>query len=316
MKLFVKVAGIRQFRALKWLLPKQNAAVLENIRILQQDDNYSDYTNNIESNRALNDQRKALFFDDRDLSKIMKGIYFGSDTCEHLLPYIRHVIEVMKHCQHYKLHFVFVFPPISSSYSKHAHDLLLLFNEHKAEVVVNDFGMLTAAIKHKQIKVSLGRLMNRVQRNAFVDYLHPSELTAKQLETQQHASMQLELAIPTVRRYFKGLNIGRFGIENMPYNAAFTHEAPRMNIDVYYPYIYLSSSRACDTAGIANQSFAHSPQAECARHCEKVSIDFSDGEMFDMIHRNNAFYRIKTAIDIPHAIVKQARNRLVYEIWL
>jgi len=316
MKLFLKVSSIRQFRALKSLLPNRNAEVLESIRALRDDDNYSDYQTNIETNRELSSRSKELFYDERELAQVVKGIYFGSDTCEHLLPYFRHVTEVMEHCQRYKLHFVFVFPPISATYSKHAHELLSFLDGHKAEVVINDYGMLASASSYKQLKVSLGRLLNRVQRNAFVDNLHPNELTAEQLENQRQANHQLELAIPEVRSYLKSLNVGRFSIENMQYDASFLDEAPRMNVDVYYPYLYLSSSRACDTAGVVDNAYAHFPQKECARHCEKVSIDFDEGWIFGIIHRNNAFYRIEKSIKITETIFKKSRNRLIYEIWL
>lgn len=144
MKLFLKVAGIRQFRAIKTLLPHRNAEVLETLRTMR-DDYPQDYQINLETNRELNARRKELFYDERDLAKVVKGIYFGSDSCEHLRPYFRHVTEVLEHCQRYKLHFVFVFPPISDTYRKHANDMLDFLNRVKAEVVVNDYGMLAKA---------------------------------------------------------------------------------------------------------------------------------------------------------------------------
>jgi len=316
MKLFLKISGIRQFHALKSLLPNHNAEVQKIIRALHEDDNYVDYQPNLETNRELSARRKELFFDERELAQVVKGVYFGSDTCEHLLPYFRHVTEVMEHCQRYKLHFVFVFPPISSTYSKHADEMLSFLDGHQAEVVINDYGMLAAASAYNQLKVSLGRLLNRVQRNAFVDNLRPTEVTAEQWENQRQANSQLELAIPEVRSYFKSLNVGRFAIENMQYDDSFFNDAPRMNVDVYYPYIYLSSSRACDTAGVVDHIYAHFPQKECARHCERVSIDFDEGWIFGMIHRNNAFYRVEKKIKIAESIYKKARNRLIYEIWI
>jgi len=141
-------------------------------------------------------------------------------------------------------------------------------------------------------------------------------MTAAQLENQKQASSQLELAIPEVRSYLKSLNVGRFSIENMHYDTSFLDEVPRMNVDVYYPYIYLSCARACDTAGVVDNSYAHNPQKECSRHCEKVAIDFDEGWIFGLTHWNNAFYRVEKSIRIPKAIYKKARNRLIYEIWL
>jgi len=316
MKLFLKVSGIRQFRALKSLLPHRNAEVVKVLRMLHDDANHQDYQINIDTNRELNIRKEELFYDERELAKMVKGIYFGSDSCEHLLPYFRHVSEVMEHCQRFKLHFVFVFPPISITYSKHADELLAFLDQHKAEVVVNDYGMLAAATSYKQLKVTLGRLFNCVQRNAFVDQLRPTEVSDTQLKTQRQVCNQLELAIPEVRSYLKSLNVGRISLENMPYETDFIDQAPRMNVDVYYPYIYLSSSRACDTAGVVHNSYANSPQAECSRYCEKVSVDFDEGWIFGMIHRNNAFYRVEKSIQIDASIYKKARNRLVYEIWL
>ena len=313
MKLYLKLNTIGLFRALENLLPKANSEVGEILRKLRDDDNYPDYQVNLESNQELMRQRESLFYEDAELPRLVSGLYFGSDTCEHLLPYPRHLAEVMAHCEKSKLHFVLVLPPLTPRYARHVEDSLAQLDQCNGEVVVNDFGALAIAARYKHLKITLGRLLNKVQRNAFIDRITPEDPSPQQWDNQQDALRQLEFAGADVRQFYKSLGIGRFGVDNGDYDFSFLSNSPRMNLDIYYPYRYLSSARACDSAGAIDQQRSFFPSEDCPRYCEKVAVSFPEGRWLGLLQRNNAFYKIDKHLDLPAAVTLNKRNRLIYE---
>jgi hypothetical protein len=313
MKLFVKCSSIQLFRGLDDLLPRGVSGIRESLRGLKHDAAFREYQTHLDTVQLLNEMRARLFYSERELRSLLTGIYFGNDTCEHLLSYPRHIMEVQEYCERHKLHFVFVFPPIAEHSMTHAKNTLELLAETAAEVVVNDFGMLQQARGQKKLTISLGRLFNRVQRNAFIDRLEPEDASLEQLHNQQAARMMPEFAQDAVRRFYKEIGVGRFAVENQNFDFSFLQHKPRMNMDIYYPYRYLSSGRACDCAGFADQRRATFPSADCPHICRTIAVHFPDEHHFGMIHRNNAFYTLAKRLEVPAEVSKNPRNRLIYE---
>lgn len=313
MKLYLKCNSIRQLRATDALLPASNSEVKVQVRQLDDNPCRLDYQTNLDTNDILYEQRETLFYSAESLQRLVKGIYLGSDTCEHLLSYPRHLVEAWQFCQSRKIRLVVVFPPVAANSIKHAINILELINDWGVEAVVNDFGLLNSARRYPSLKIILGRLFNRVQRNAFADFLLPDEPSPAQWVNQQAVRGELEFAIPEVRMRYKALNVGRFTVDSGKYDFSFLTTTPRMNVDIYYPYFYLSSARACDTASAFDDRRAYFPFAECPRYCENHAVTLEGADNFKMIHRNNAFYRIEKKLSLPEEVVKNSRNRLVYE---
>lgn len=313
MKFFIKCASIQLFRVLDDLLPRGISAIREGLRRLKDEAGFREYQTHLDTVQRLSELRGRLFYSERELRALLTGIYFGCDTCEHLLSYPRHIMEVHEYCERHKLHFVFVFPPIAEHSMIHAHNTLELLTEMAAEVVVNDFGMLHLARKQKNLTISLGRMFNRVQRNAFIDRLEPEDASPEQLCNQQAARNIPEFSQDAMRRFYKEIGVGRFAVENQRFDFSFLQRKPRMNMDIYYPYRYLSSGRACDCAGIADQRRATFPSADCPHFCRTTAVHFPDEHHFGLIHRNNAFYTLAKRLEIPIEASKNPRNRLVYE---
>jgi len=313
MRLYLKLNSIGLFRALDDLLPKARSEIADALRSLRDAPNGVDYETNLNAGDTLTRLSQSLFYSDRDLRALTTGVYFGSDTCEHLLPYPRHIDEVMDYCARYKLHCALVLPPLSDKYLGHAERAMEQLDMYNAEVVVNDFGALNLACQKPGLTVTLGRLFNKVQRNAFIDRLAPDDATPEQLANQALARGLPEFSDAGVRTFLKSLGVGRVGVENQGYNLSFANDVPRMNLDVYFPYRYLSSSRACDTAGAFDLKRAHFPSDECSRYCEKTAIQFPEGRLMGLIHRNNAFYTVEKRLELPSSVTKNKRNRLVYE---
>lgn len=313
MKLFVKCSSIQLFRVLDDLLPRGVSGIRESLRGLKSEAAFREYQTHLDTVQRLNEMRSSLFYSERELRSLLTGIYFGSDTCEHLLSYPRHIMEVHEYCERHKLHFVFIFPPIAEHYMTHAQNTLELLTEMAAEVVVNDFGMLQLARGQKNLTISLGRLFNRVQRNAFIDRLEPEDASPEQLHNQEAARRMPEFAQEAVRIFYKEIGVGRFAVENQRFDFSFLQRKPKMNMDIYYPYRYLSSGRACDCAGIGDQRRASFPSADCPRFCKTTAVHFPDEHHFGLIHRNNAFYTLAKRLEVPVEVSKNRRNRLVYE---
>jgi len=81
MKLYIKINDIQTFKNLESLLKGRYTL----LKKLLEKDYPIEYRANIQSLENLQNN-KHLFFTQRDIRKEIKGIYFGNDSCEHLIP--------------------------------------------------------------------------------------------------------------------------------------------------------------------------------------------------------------------------------------
>jgi len=109
MRLYIKANSIKILKNLPTLLPNANAKTA----YLLDKQSPLEYKNNLASASVLEEQKEKLFFSDKSLASLVKGIYFGNSSCEHLLAPIADIVEAQQLCREKHYNFVFVFPPLS-----------------------------------------------------------------------------------------------------------------------------------------------------------------------------------------------------------
>jgi len=311
MKLYIKANNLNILKNYQNLitsnLSKTLPLSLENMPI--------EYISNIKSAKEIEHLKKQLFFDNRELRKIIKGVYFGNSSCEHLLPSLLDISKAKAMFDDKYHNFVFVFPPISENKKDEATDILKELQKTSQEIVVNDFGMLKRVLD-VGCKPILGINFTKTIKNAFIDNITPSELNTKQLDNQKKLLKSLEFELEDVRKYYKSLGIGRFSVENIEYDFEFLKQTPLMNVDIYYPFITISNSRACDIAGIFDDKRRYFAHKECHKLCNKVSLEFEHSKIFGLYQRYNSIFKTDIKLKIPQTIYKNSKNRLIWEIFL
>lgn len=315
MKLYIKLNHHRLFHHWQDLMPRARSDLLPLLNSLQGSPNALDYHANVEAGEILTQQSEQLFYRQAALKQLVTGMYYGNDTCEHLLPSPEQLKAVVDYCLQAHLRLVLVLPPLTA-HNQAAIVALFPCLPSDAEVVVNDWGALALVQEQGQIKPIAGRLFHRVQRSAFVDELQPSDASPEQL-AQQHALRLLpEYSDPTLRAAFKEMGIGRVALDNQHYTFDWCVEAPRLHLDIYYPYRYLSLARACDTAAHYDARHGHFPLSSCPRYCEKTAVSLPSDTHRHLLQRNNAFYKLALPLDLPSAVTRNKRNRLIWEAML
>jgi len=313
MKLYIKANHIKILKNLDTILPNANA---KTAFLLDQQSHHA-YKANLESAKKLSVNAKKLFYDERELAKLIKGIYFGNSSCEHLLASITETTQAQKICESKHYNFVFVFPPISHFKLEEAKYMMqYLAQKPQTEVVVNDIGMLYLAYSHQNIKPILGLNFSKIIKNAFIGSVTPTELSSTQLTNQQELLTHLEFEVAEVREFYKGMRVGRFAIENTPLDLGFLDDKPKMQCDFYYPFVTLANSKACDIAGIFEDERAYFVHDDCPRYCNYASLEFSHSKLLDIHQRYNTVYKINTVLELNKVLYKDGKNRLVWEIFI
>ncbi len=312
MRLYIKANHIKVLKNLDTLLPNANAKA----QFLLDGNSCPEYTVNLESAKVLQEHSKMLFYEDRSLNKLIKGIYFGNSSCEHLLPSITEIVEAQNICTKKHYNFVFVFPPLSTFKMEEAQYIMTyLAQKEHSEVVVNDIGTLQLALEHKSLKPIIGLNFTKVIKNAFIDAVKPTDLSSEQLQNQKELLTHLEFEVPEVREFYKDMGVGRFSIENTDPELSFLDDTPKMQCDLYYPHITLANSKACDIAGAFEDQRGYFVYEECSKYCNYASLEFSHSNILNLHQRYNSVYKTQTQLQLPKRLYKNNKNRLIWELF-
>jgi len=264
----------------------------------------------------LSKHKKELFYDDRGLDKLIKGVYFGNSSCEHLLPSMADIVEAKKICDKRHLNFVVVFGAMSEFMSEDVEFILkFLSQDTQSEVVVNDIGTLYLALEH-DLKPILGLNFTKIIKNSFIDNIKPTDLSKTQLNNQQQLLTHREFESLDVREFYKNLGVGRIGIENIDIDLSFLDQKPILQLDFYYPYITITNSKACDIAGSFEDARGYFAHNDCSKYCNFASLEFKHTQVLNLRQRYNTVYKTNFSIELDRDVYKDKKNRFIWEVFL
>ncbi|WP_320035772.1 hypothetical protein [Halarcobacter sp.] len=312
MKLYIKANNLKILKNLDDLLPSS----LSKASLLIDANSLIEYQTNLNCANEILKYQEELFFDKRDIKNIIKGIYFGNSSCEHLIPSFTDILEAKKICDSRHYNFVFSLPPISEFKLNDIKEVFELLNQSYTEVVVNDFGTLQLASEYKNLKPVLGLTFSKVIKSAFIDSIKPSDLTNEQLVSQSELLSQSEFECSQTREFYKSLGVGRFSIENINLNLEFLQEKPKLQVDFYYPNITIANSKACDIAGLFEDKNRYFVQEQCNKYCNQISLEFEHSKVLGLYQRFNSIYKINTNINVKENLSKDIKNRFIWEIFI
>ena len=201
-------------------------------------------------------------------------IYYGSEFCEYLIPSKEEVYKVVEICKKRGLKLSFLTPYVTD-YGIEKIDKILSFLSgcEGLEVVINDFGVLEL-IRQRNYKFNLclGRLLNRQKRDPriinFKNKLPP--------EVIKHFS-GCYLDREEVINVLKSLGIERIEFDNLP--QGLLRLEVKIKASLYYPYIYISTTRLCPARKSLQEKFRLRKIEKCNLECRK----------FYFILKNKAF---------------------------
>jgi hypothetical protein len=254
------------------------------------------------------------------------GIYFGQETCENLIPTLKHTQHAVEFCKSNEYTFTLTTPYVGPKGMDRLRKLFEYLNseEKGTEIVVNDFGVLHLLNKeYTNLKPILGRLLIKMKRDprfslsgyeiANVEIKNIKKVEENQQEALQGASLELAL----YQNFLKSKNIERVSLDTL--TQGMNQKALKkwsFPVDLYWPWTYVTSSRSCAIAAHTQPRKEFHPTEEpCHFQCKKYEFTFtSDKKMLPSLFRGNAVWMSTRQLLKEYA--ELGIDRLIYEPYI
>ncbi|OIO36937.1 MAG: hypothetical protein AUJ74_00370 [Candidatus Omnitrophica bacterium CG1_02_44_16] len=224
----------------------------------------------------------------------MGRIYFGSEFCDYILPSPKDVDRLIKMRKDTNIAFSIVTPYLNQRRLTQLTKLLIFINVHtpEIEVIVNDWGVLHMLYtRFPRLQAVLGRVLSRQKRGPFVkvrsEFVQIEKLGLK--KTDQIYLKSSILQNDHIVRLAKEYKIKRIGLDNTRQGIIFENKG--FSIDLYYPYIYITTSNYCMTEMIERKRELFVKTDACRRFCFNSGLNkIKIGEEWVYLFGNTQFY--------------------------
>jgi len=280
-----------------------------------------------------------------DVFKKIDGIYYGSDNCEYLIPYVHEVKKALekfgefnkKFPPHKVRTFTLVTPYVGNKMLDMLEKTLAYLHENPqkfpVEVVVNDLGVLRLITqKYTSLKITFGRLIHKVLKTPLIDTygyeVHPSgELirnkTAQEIEAMKQEIVKWQLkfyassewSLPIYRQFLKKHSIGRITVDYMEKREDLYKNYEDIGVDLYYPWALVFTGRLCDTSSVENPARGYYAIDDvCPRTCQRVDVFYKVKTIgYHLIQRGNSAYRSECNLDyVSKDWLENKNNRIIF----
>ncbi|MDP2905029.1 MAG: hypothetical protein Q8O22_01830 [Candidatus Omnitrophota bacterium] len=222
-----------------------------------------------------------LVYKKEHLRQVSRGrygrIYFGSETCAFLLPSASDIEKLSVIRKKMGIEFSVVTPYITQGDLASVDNLLNYVNKRFpfTEIVVNDWGVLNLIrTKYADLRMVLGRILSKQSRGPLLiepKAGHPVPVanmrwTDDDIMYFKSSIIQNKYAM----QFLKSSGVERFGLDNQKPGFLLDHDNINdEQIDLYYPYSYLTSSPYCLTRAISRKPFVFQRTTRCGKNCLK-----------------------------------------------
>jgi hypothetical protein len=242
-------------------------------------------------------------------------IYIGDEFCLTRMPDIKGLDEFILFADKKDLSLTLLTPVLTDQgigQCAALFDRLYQWNS-SAEVVVNDLGVLFFLKKnYPGFQLSMGRLFNKGFKDPRLENkdCKASGLMAGLLNdcSFNHENIQV-LA--------QGLGVKGFEQDLLPYADPAGVGTSRLKTAVYLPFGYVTTGRACFTAGLnQNSDTRFSLNGHCSSPCERHCLELKSPNLaFKLFQNGNTIFYLYT-LSMIRALLEKARQqkfRLVYQ---
>jgi hypothetical protein len=213
--------------------------------------------------QVIHEQHGAITFD---------GCVFGNEFCEHLLPSSAALKQAIIAAQARNLAFTLLTPYVSNAGISALRPLFDVLAEHvNAEAVFNDWGVLNLLRReYPAIRPVQGRLLNKSLRDPRVTTMYSSApapanalnvLQGSNLDNASYAALLTRLGVTMVE------------MDNLPQGNDLN--ANELDLAVYLPFGFISTSRVCMAAGLHyHKADKFQPGAPCRHECQTHLLEY------------------------------------------
>lgn len=283
--------------------------------------------NLISNQLTLNDLKKYMYkYYGLHYEGNVEGIYFGQETCENLIPSLKHLQEAVEYCKTNEYNFTLTTPYVAPKGMERLRKLLNFLNTEapESEVLINDYGVLHLVnTEYTNLTPTLGRLLVKMKRDprfsvsgfdiANIDIRNIKKVEENQQDVLQNTSLEL----PMYQEFLKSKGIERVSVDALSQGLnAKAIKKWGFPVDLYWPWTYITSSRGCPTAAHTQPGKNTHPTDEpCHFQCKEYEFTFrSDKQMLTSVLRGNAVWMNTRALQKQY--FSMGFDRLIYEPYI
>lgn len=240
-------------------------------------------------------------------------IYFGQEFCQRLIPSLGSLKIVFAFAKERKLDFSLVTPYVTDRGLAGVRILLDFLKENMptSEVVVNDWGVLNIIKEeYSQFQLVLGRLLVKQKRCPSLIRLLKRNYKAVFLKDKENSKsffiLQKKLPL-ALDMYYRGSNVStvsrlqnflheqgikRIELDNLG-QGIFTKSINKLFFSLYYPYVYITTTFFCPTAGCDLKKENFLKFKPCNKQCKKYFFELRHASFPKVIllKGNTQFYK-------------------------
>ncbi len=262
-------------------------------------------------------------------------VYYGNEFCERLIPTLQDLKEILGYIKMRGLDFSFVSPYVTNIGLGR---LKVLFEFLKAkkvncEVIINDWGVLNFVnCRYPNFTPVLGRLLTKQKRGPRLIKLLKRQVRPRLLvdpENPGQKNVLIQKTLPLdLDPYYKGSNtasvpiihnflirqrINRIELDNIAQGLFLKLPKNRFFASVYLPYVYISTTFFCPTAGCDRKKKSLLKIKSCKKECQRYVFKLRHRTMPKVIYLkgNTQFYK-NTRLQMRE-LKKIGVDRIVYQ---
>lgn len=320
---FTNVKALEKIdEALRWVDASKVDPIIRPT-LLTNDTNLGDYLVNLQSLPYVNAIRESGI----EFSRL----YFGQEFCQNLIPGPNEVEQ----SYYYARQFGFEYTYVTGGYltevglDKVRRNLEKLRElDPTLEVVFNDWGVLRILQREfPEFKRCMGRLLDKQTRLAlFVFPRYELPILKDELQTpideirenQIHARADVSLNNNAYNKALRDWGVKNVGMDIVPQGIVRPDDGWQMDLDMYFPWAFVSAGRSCETAGTVdpyrNYQVTDSP---CSRPCQRYNCtpELKSCQM-SMMRRGTTLFASTISYAGPYFDGTAVYERLVYEPYI
>jgi len=242
-------------------------------------------------------------------------LYYGNEFCERLIPSLRDLSQILDYIQRRRLDFSLVTPYVTNIGLEKLKVLFEFLKDKKinCEVIINDWGILNLINRqYLNFQPVLGRLLTKQKRGPrlikllkrkvrprlIVDPENPSQ---RNIVFQKKLPLDLDFyykganaaSVPVIHHFLINQRIKRIELDNVGQGLLLELPQDKISASLYTPYIYITTTFFCPTAGCDQKKKSLLKIKPCKRQCQRYVFKLRHKTLPKVIYLkgNTQFYK-------------------------
>ncbi len=262
-------------------------------------------------------------------------LYYGNEFCERLIPSLQDLKEILGYIKIRGLNFSFVSPYVTNIGLGKIKVIFEFLKVEKinCEVIINDWGLLNLInYEYLNFQPVLGRLLTKQKRGPRLIKLLKRQVRPRlkvnpespgQRQILIHKKLPFDLdpyykgsnasSVPIIHNFLISQHIKRIELDNIAQGLFLKLPKDKILASVYLPYVYISTTFFCPTAGCDQKKKSLLKIKPCNRQCQRYLFKLRHKTMPKVIYLkgNTQFYK-NTRLSMRE-LEESGVDRIVYQ---